>query len=114
MKNAYHNDIMDMLLRSGREGMNVRRLARQLYNLHSGIFSADVVYERMYNQVRFYLYYQSRQSHSPFVHLRRGQYALRQDIAVQLNIFIDMPRDEERASKPVKRDESRQLMLFGM
>lgn len=112
MRNAYHNDIMDMLIRSGREGMNVRRLARQLYNLHSGIFASDVVYERLYNQVRFYLYYQSRLRHSPFIHLSRGQYALRQDIAVQLDIFIDIPREEERPQKPAKRDESRQLLLF--
>ena len=112
MKNVYHNDIMDMLIRSGREGMNVRRLVRQLYNLHSGIFASDVVYEQLYNQVRFYLYYQSRQRHSPFLHLRRGQYALRQDVAVQLDIFIDIPHEEERSSKPIKRDESRQLLLF--
>ena len=112
MKNAYHNDIMDMLIRSGREGMNVRRLARQLYNLHSGIFASDVVYEKLYNQVRGYLWYQSRQRHSPFVHLRWGQYALRQDIAVQLDIFIDMPSGDERPPKPAKRDESRQLLLF--
>lgn len=112
MKNAYHNDIMDMLLRSGREGMNVRRLSRLLYNLHCGIFSADVVYDQLYNQVRHYLYYQSRQRHSPFIHLRWGQYALRQDIAVQLDIFIDVPRDDERPQKVVKKDESRQLLLF--
>ena len=112
MKNSYHNDIMDMLLRSGREGMNVRRLAKQLYNLHSGIFASDVVYEKLYNQVRFYLYYQSRQRHSPFIHLRRGQYALKQDIAVQLDIFINMPHEEEKVQKTVKRDESRQLFLF--
>ena len=112
MKNVYHNDIMDMLLRSGRDGMNVRRLVRQLYNLHSGIFSSDVVYVQMYDQVRHYLYYQSRQRHSPFIHLRRGQYALKQDIAVQLDIFIDIPKEEERPAKPTKRDESRQLLLF--
>ena len=112
MRNVYHNDIMDMLVRSGQEGMNVRRLARCLYNLHNGIFASDVVYDRLYNQVRFYLYYQSRQRHSPFVHIRRGQYALRPDIAVQLDIFIDIPREEERPVKTVKKDESRQLLLF--
>lgn len=112
MKNAYHNDLMDMLLRSGREGMNVRRLARQLYNLHSGIFASDVVYDVLYSQVRHYLYYQSRQRHSPFLHLHRGQYALRQDIAVQMDLFIDIPREEERPAKLLKRDEGRQMLLF--
>ena len=111
MKNAYHNDIMDMLIRSGHDGLNVRNLARKLYNLHSGIFASDVVYEQLYNQVRFYLYYQSRQRHSPILHLRRGQYAIKQDIAVQLDIFIDMPI-EERTIKPTKKDESKQLLLF--
>ena len=101
-----------MLLRSGREGMNVRRLARRLYNLHNGIFSSDVVYDVLYSQVRHYLYYQSQQRHSPFLHLHRGQYALRQDIAVQMDLFIDMPHEEERIVKPIKRDDSRQLLLF--
>ena len=113
MKNHYHNDIMDLLLQSGREGMNVRQLSRSIYNLHCSIFSSDVVYSKLYNQIRFYLYYQSQQRHSPFLHLRRGQYALKQDVAVQLDIFIDAPRDdEERPIKTVKRDESRQLLLF--
>lgn len=113
MKNVYHNDIMEMLLQSGRTGMNVRQLARRLYNIHNDIFAADIDYRQLYNQVRFYLYYQSRQRHSPFLHLHRGQYALRQDVAVQLDIFIDAPREEEEPpSKHTKRDDSRQLLLF--
>jgi len=103
---------MDMLIRSGRDGMNVRTLARQLYNLHCGIFALDVVYETLYNQVRMYLWRQSKQRHSPFIHLRRGQYALKQDIAVQLDIFIDIPIEEERQTKVPKRDNSLQLELF--
>jgi len=112
MKNVYHNDIMDMLIRSGREGMSLRRLTRRLYNKHSGIFASDVVYEQLYNQVRRYLWYQSQQLHSPFIHLRWGHYALKQDVAVQLDIFIDAPREEERPTRQQKRDESRQLLLF--
>lgn len=99
-----------MLLRSGKEGMNVRHLSRQLYNLHSGIFSSDVVYERLYNQVRYYLYYQSHQHHSPFLHLRRGQYALKQDVAVQLDIFIDIPQEEEQTK--IKRHEPDRQLTF--
>ena len=112
MRNVYHNDIIEMLLHSGREGMNVRQLSRRLFNLHNGIFVSDIVYDRLYNQVRSYLWYQSRQRHSPFVHLHRGQYALRQDIAVQLDIFIDSPKDEERIPKSTKKDDSLQLLLF--
>jgi len=112
MKNAYHNDIMSMLIRCGSDGMNVRQLSRHLYNLHCGIFSADVVYERLYNQVRSYLWYQSRQRHSPFVRLRWGQYGIKQDIAVQMDLFIDISHEEERTARVVKRDESRQLLLF--
>ena len=112
MKNIYHTDIMDMLLRSGREGMGLRQLARQLYNLHNGIFAHDVVYPQLYNQVRRYLWYQSRQRHSPFIHLRWGRYGLKQDIAVQLDIFIDMPKEEEKPTKTIRKDDSRQLLLF--
>lgn len=112
MKNVYHNDIMNMLLQSGREGMNVRQLSRRLYNLHSDIFATDVVYERLYGQVRSYLWYQSRLRHSPFLHLRRGQYALRPDIAIQLDIFIDRPKEEDDAPLKARKDDSLQLLLF--
>ena len=103
-----------MLLRSGHEGMNVRRLVRQLYNLHSGIFSNDVVYEQLYDQVRGYLWRQSRQRYSPIMRLRLGQYAVRPDIAVQLDIFIDMPSDtgEERMEHTKGHEDKRQLTLF--
>lgn len=112
MKNVYHTDIMNMLLHSGSDGMSLRQLTRQLYNLHSGIFSSDVVYPQLYNSVRRYLWYQSLQRHSPFVHIRWGRYGLKPDLAVQLDIFVDAPRDEERVSRPVRRDEWRQLLLF--
>ena len=101
-----------MLIRTGHDGMPVRRLVRQLYNLHCGIFATDVVYETMYNQVRRYLWRQSRQRHSPFMRLRWGYYALKPDVAVQLDIFVDIPKDDERPQKVVKKDESRQLLLF--
>lgn len=105
---------MDMLLRSGREGMNVRRLVRQIYNLHSGIFSSDVVYSQLYDQVRGYLWRQSRQRYSPIVRLRWGRYALKPDIAVQLDIFIDMPSDkgDERHEQRKEHEDKRQLTLF--
>ena len=103
-----------MLLRSGREGMNVRRLTKQLYNLHSDIFAADIDYGQLYSQVRSYLWRQSRQRHSPIVWLRWGQYALKSDIAVQLDIFIDMPADSdaEQFEQPEVHDDSRHLTLF--
>ena len=113
MKNIYHNDIMDMLLKSGKEGMSLRMLTRRLYNIHSGIFAHDVVFPNLYNQVRRYLWYQSQQRYSPFIRLRWGQYALKQDVAVQLDIFIDMPKeDDNKTSKSIRKDDSRQLLLF--
>lgn len=113
MRNIYHNDIMDMLLRSGSEGMSLRMLTRCLFNLHNDIFSHDVHFPTLYNQVRRYLWYQSRQRHSAFVHLRWGQYALKQDVAVQLDIFIDMPKeDDNKTTKSIRKDDSHQLLLF--
>ncbi len=103
-----------MLLRSGREGMNVRRLTNQLFNLHSDIFAADIDYGQLYNQVRSYLWRQSRLRHSPIVWLRWGQYALKSDIAVQLDIFIDMPAETnaDESEQSVVQDDCRQLKLF--
>jgi len=112
MKNAYHHDIMTMLTRSGIEGMNVRQIARLLYNEYAGFFEQDVVYEKIYNSVRRYLWGQSKMRRSPIIWLRRGQYGLRQDAAVQLDFLIDLVKDEEIEPEKHSAVSVTQLELF--
>lgn len=115
MKNIYHHDIMNMLTRSGAEGMNVKQIARLLYNEYAGFFEQDVVYDKIYTSVRRYLWGQSKMRRSPIIWLHRGQYALRQDIAVQLDFLIDLITDEQEEKeqqKPKTGICARQLELF--
>ncbi len=114
MKNEYHKDIVDLLLETGREGMNVREIARRVYNQHYGLFAHDVVYETIYNQVRGYLWSQARQRRSPFTHLRWGWYAIKPDYAIQLDFIIDLYRDEleNENTEQTEEPDTRQLSLF--
>lgn len=93
MKNIYHHELMVMLMRNGNEGMNVRQMARNLYNSHAGLFDNDIVFENIYSQVRSYMWRQSTIRQSPITWLRRGQYAMRPESAVQLDLFIDATYD---------------------
>lgn len=114
MKNEYHKDIIDLLLACGRTGMPVREIARHLYNGHYGLFAEDVVFNRIYNQVRNYLWNQSLQKHSPFIHPERGVYAIRQDMAVQLDFITELYKEDKDGEHHTVRsdDGARQLSLF--
>ena len=114
MKNEYHKNLIDLLLACGRTGMPVREIARHVYNEHYGLFAQDVVFERVYKQIRNYLWSQSHQKHSPFLRLGRGFYAMKQDMAVQLDFVSELYQAEEKEESPVPQteDESRQLSLF--
>lgn len=105
---------MDMLIRSGEEGMNVRRLVKQVYNHHCDMFTASIDYGRLYNQIRSYLWRQSQLRYSPIVRSRRGQYALKSDVAVQLDIFIDFRTDSDfdPPEQAAPDGDLRQLTLF--
>ncbi len=99
MKNEYHKEIVDLLLECGQEGMNVREIARRIYNQHYGLFAYDVVYENIYHQIRCYLYTQSRQRRSPFIHIGWGQYAIKADYAIQLDFILELYQDEQEEGK---------------
>lgn len=53
MKNTFYNDIYEILLGKGLEGLPVGIIARQVYNRHTGLFSKDLSYEKVYQTVRF-------------------------------------------------------------
>jgi len=114
MRNEYHKNIIDLLLSSGKEGMNVREIARRVYNQHYGLFARDVVYENIYNQIRNYLWNQSRNRRSPFTRLRWGWYAIKPDYAIQLDFIIELYKDEEENNCNTLNEEGekRQLSLF--
>ncbi len=100
MRNAYHRDIMEILLHEGAEGLNLQEIARRVYNRHAGLFAVDVVYEEIYRRIRYYLWAQARRMHSPFVHTdKRGGYAIKPNMAIQMDICFEVsPEPEEVAS----------------
>lgn len=92
----------------------MREIARHVYNRHYGLFAQDVMFERIYSQIRNYLWKQSRQRHSSFIRLEHGQYAIRQDVGAQLDFISELYKEEkeEEGLIPHLDDDSRQLSLF--
>lgn len=85
----------------GKEGMHVSQLTRMVFNLHVNFFDQQLNYRKLHNYIRFYLWRQSNMRRSPFKRIRYGYYALKSDIAVQLDIpFDDSYIDEEPTTQP--------------
>ena len=91
MKNVYHSDIMNLLIRQGAEGMRVKAIAKRVYNMHADLFNLNLSYTDLRCQISSYLWKQSRRRESVFRRIRYGTYALRSDVAVQLDLFWDAP-----------------------
>lgn len=116
MNNAYHRDIMSLLIGSGHNGMRLGSITRQVYNLHTNLFSSEIDYPTLYRNIKNYLYHQSTLRRSPFVRRDRGCYAVKDDLAIQLDIFINTPIEENRKPKESEPQHhpsnARQLTLF--
>ncbi len=116
MKNAYYQDIVNLLLDSGDDGLKVYNLARHVYNRHCGLFAGDIRFRSIHNQVQSYLSKQITRPHSPFRRLRWGWYAIKPDYAVQLDFSFepcyDSPREEEKKSRAKKAPDPIQLTFF--
>ena len=91
MKNVYHSDIMNLLIRQGAEGMRVKVIAKRVYNMHADLFNLNLSYTDLRCQISSYLWKQSRRRESVFRRIGYGTYALRSDVAVQLDLFWDAP-----------------------
>ncbi len=112
MKNIYHRDIMEVLLAQGREGMCLRQIARQVYNRHVGLFTTHITYRNIYQSIRFYLWYQSRQLSSPFTRgEKRGWYAVKPCLGVQMDIRFEEPASPQPESRN-HREETEYPTLF--
>ena len=118
MKNVYHSDIMQLLLQRGKEGLHVSQVSRMIYNLHNNFFDQSLNYNELHQNIRNYLWRQSQMRRSPFVHIQHGVYAIKADIAIQLDICFDNPLDMHTSDMPYKgevipeKEDPRQLVLF--
>lgn len=118
MKNAYHSDIMQLLLMKGKEGMHVSQISRMVFNLHTNLFDRNLNYQELHQMLRMYLWRQSRTRRSPFVHVKYGYYAVKPDLAVQLDFCFDdvfeddvVTETKEKAPYDPYKDP-RQMKLF--
>lgn len=111
MNDVYHRDIVDILLEAGNDGMRVCNIARNVYNRHADLFAADLVFERIHQAVSMYLWKESLRKGSLFMRKSYGVYAIKPAIAVQMDLFIDLPQDKEDTPEP-SRSNATQLEMF--
>lgn len=75
--------------------MRVADISKYVFNLHSSLFSDDLKYEDLHQTLRCYLWRQSKIRRSPFKRVRYGVYAIKDDMAIQLDIDFENPYQEE-------------------
>ena len=115
MNNIYYRDIIELLLPFGPEGLKLSSIVRHIYNQHVDMFNKGVRYEDIYKVIGQFLWKQSQKKESPIKHNAYGIYAIKPDIAVQLDLFWDMP-DEQNAEADkdsiAEKTKIRQMELF--
>lgn len=114
MINNYHSDIMEILLPCGRQGMRLHRIVKRVCNSHADLFQRGPDYEDVYRCIALYLWKQSHRRESPFCRNSYGVYAVKPDIAVQLDLFWDLSPLKDRPSSHTSPlpNPSLQLELF--
>lgn len=106
MKNAFYNDIFEILLGKGQEGLPVGIIARQVYNRHTGLFSKDLTYEKIYQNVRFFLWSQAIKPGSAFAFgTQRGWYCLNPHASQQMNLLFDEQEPENMVETQEKKTD---------
>lgn len=99
MNNIYYRDIIELLLPHGQEGLKLSLIVRHIYNLHADLFNKKIKYEDIYKAVGMFLWKQSQKRESPFKHNAYGVYAIKPDMAVQLDLFWDLQEEKEKATE---------------
>jgi hypothetical protein len=98
MNNIYYRDIIELLLPHGKEGLKLSLIVRHIYNQHVDMFNDSISFEDIYKAVGSFLWKQSQKRESPFTHNSYGVYSIKQDVAVQLDLFWDMQIEEKSAT----------------
>ena len=107
MNNIYYRD--------GQEGLKLSCIVKHLYNQHVDMFNDSIRYEDIYKAVGQFLWKQSQKKESPFKHNAYGIYAIKPDVAVQLDLFWDISDDpiaEADKDSIAERNKIRQMELF--
>ncbi len=110
---------MQLLLLKGKEGMHVSQVSRMVYNLHTNLFDSKINYYDLHQIIRTYLWRQSKMRRSPFMRVRYGYYAVKPDLAVQLDFCFEQAFEEEEDKVKEKEklpydpyNDPRQMKLF--
>lgn len=112
MKDTYYRDIVNILLEAGESGMRSCIVARRLYNMHANLFASSLVYETLRTEVEQYLWREAKRRFTIFVRKAYGVYAIKPAIAVQLDLFIDLPQEKEEVVARSSSSQAVQLDLF--
>ena len=116
MNNIYYRDIIELLLPFGQDGLKLSHIVKHICNRHVDMFENKIKYEDIYKIVGLFLWKESQKRESPFIHNAYGVYAIKPDVAVQLDLFWDLPEEDNnvRADENTPTDNNKivQMDLF--
>lgn len=104
--------MINHLIQAGSDGVRVAQLARHIYNQHTTLFDSPVKYDPLRRMLNSFLWHSTRHRRSIFVQLRRGVYALKPHVAVQLDFDFADYQPSNSAERRDVRNAPQQLYLF--
>lgn len=110
----YKQDILEILYEAGKEGLSVRKLALNVYNLHNGLFD-NVSYDDVYKEISAYLNKKSK-AQRRFIEKtgKRGHYRLSGKIENSSQLLFEFKDDRNDDSEKNSNTEfvDKSLSLF--
>ena len=95
MENKYHREIVAILLKGGEEGMSPAQISKAVFELHGKKTKSSLDYDQLHDKISSYLNRQSKMRRSVFKHVKTGIYAIKSDVAIQMDLFYDYDDMEE-------------------
>jgi|GEM_PF-2070910 len=112
---GYDRQVIEILYHAGKEGMQVKEVARRLYNLNSTLFE-PIDYPHLKSSVQSYLISQSKREGGVIMQCGWGRYCISPNYMPQLSLEFSTEEfvDPESNCPDSSEEDPRQLSIFDL
>lgn len=108
---TYEKEILQILLEAGNDGLTVRKIARNVFNIHNGLFSA-ITYEAIHKSVSTFISRNCKSEYSLIESTgKRGYYRLNSKSDKTRQLMLEFHDEEVNELSPMP-SEDKSLSLF--